>query len=109
MERVLSTNDDVKSKFEVQYTMEINDLKERHAKELDHAKQNLIEIYEKRVEHQRERKEEFERRLTKLEQDYRDKNKSFDELLVEFRQLQRNGDEEIGRLKLMVISKSDEL
>ena len=38
MERVLSTNDDVKSKFEVQYTQEINDLKERHARELDLAK-----------------------------------------------------------------------
>jgi hypothetical protein len=30
MERVLSTNDDVKSKFEREYTQEINDLKERH-------------------------------------------------------------------------------
>lgn len=65
--------------------MEINDLKERHAKELDLAKQNLIDIYEKRVEHQRERKEEFERRVTKLEQDLRDKTRSYDELLVEYR------------------------
>ena len=38
MERVLSTSDDVKSKFEQQYTSELNDLKERHARELDLAK-----------------------------------------------------------------------
>lgn len=87
MDRVLQTNDEVKSKFEQQYTQEINDLKERHAKELDLAKQNLIDIYEKRLEHQRERKEEFERRTLKLEQDFRDKSKSYDELLVEFRSL----------------------
>lgn len=56
----------------------------------------------------RERKEEFERRVLKLEQDYHDKNRSYDELLVELRQLQRSSDEEIGRLKLAVMSKGDE-
>jgi predicted solute-binding protein len=45
----------------------MNDLKERHARELELAKQNLIDIYEKRVEYMRERKEEFERRVIKLE------------------------------------------
>jgi hypothetical protein len=29
MERVLSANDDVKSKFDIQYTKEIEDLKDR--------------------------------------------------------------------------------
>jgi hypothetical protein len=38
MERVLSTNDDVKSKFEQHYTQEINDLKDRHNRELELAK-----------------------------------------------------------------------
>lgn len=38
MERVLSTNDDVKSKFEQQYSQEISDLKDRHARELESTK-----------------------------------------------------------------------
>jgi hypothetical protein len=35
MERVLNTNDDVKSKFENVYTKEVQDLKERHNKEIE--------------------------------------------------------------------------
>ena len=60
MERVLSSNDDLKSKFDQQYSQQITELKERHAKELDCAKQNLVELYEKRVEFAKERKDELE-------------------------------------------------
>jgi len=35
----------------------------------------------------REMKDSFERRIMKLEQDYTDKNRSYEELLVEYRQL----------------------
>lgn len=77
MDRVLSTNDDVKSKFEREYSQEINDLKERHNRELEMSKNNLTEIYEKRIEYMRERKEEFERRTLKLEQDLSDKSQSY--------------------------------
>ncbi len=51
------------------------------------SKSNLTEIYEKRLEHLRERKEDFERRTLKLEQDFHDKSRSYEELLVELRQL----------------------
>lgn len=63
----------------------MNDVKDRHARELDLAKQNLTEIYEKRCYYLQERKEELERRLLKVEQDYKDKTISYDELLIEFR------------------------
>jgi 3-dehydroquinate dehydratase len=85
MERVLNTNDDVKSKFEVQYTKEIQELKDRHTKELELAKSNLTDIYEKRLDYLKERKDEAERRVLKLEQDLKDKNKSYEEILIEFR------------------------
>lgn len=67
MDRVLNTNDEVKSKFEIQYNREIQEIKERHAKELELAKSNLIEIYEKKIDYLRERKDECERRIVKLE------------------------------------------
>jgi len=57
----------------------------------------------------RERKDESERRVLKLEQDLKDKSKSYEEILVEFRQLQRAGDDELGHLKLQVRSRGDEL
>ena len=109
MERVLQTSDDVRGKFEREYTQELSDLKERHQRELESAKNHLVDIYERRCEHLRERCEELERRNTKVEQDFRDKNISYDELMVELRSLQKQCDEEIGRLKLAVLSRGDEL
>jgi len=109
MDKVLNTNDEVKNKFEGQYQKEMQDLKERHQKELELAKNNLVEVYEKKVEYLHERKDDGERRVAKLEQDLKDKSKSHEELLFEYRQLQRQGDEELGHLKLQVKSKGDEL
>lgn len=62
-------------------------MRDRHTRELESAKAHLIDIYERRVEHMRERSEELERRNVKLEQDVRDKSISYDEILVELRQL----------------------
>lgn len=42
-------------------------MKDRHHKELELAKQNLVEIYEKRLDYLKERKDEGERRVLKLE------------------------------------------
>ena len=67
MDRVLNTNDEVKSKFEKEYQNEIQELKERHRKEIELSKSNLIEVYEKKIEYLTERKDEGERRIMKLE------------------------------------------
>ena len=67
MERVLSTSDDVKGKFEREYAQELAEVKDRHHRELESAKNTLIEIYERRVEQWRERAEDSERRLIKVE------------------------------------------
>ena len=58
MDRVLSANDDVKSKFEQQYSREMEDLKDRQTKELNSVKQNLSDFYERKVEFLTERKDE---------------------------------------------------
>ena len=87
MERVLQTTDDVRGKFEKDYAQELADLKERHNRELEQSKNHLIDIYERRVEHLREQNTDYERRCLKLEQDYRDKATSYDEILVELRSL----------------------
>jgi 3-dehydroquinate dehydratase len=67
----------------------LTDLKDRHTRELESAKNHLVDIYERRVDHLRERAEELERRNAKLEMDLRDRTLSYDELMVELRSLQK--------------------
>mmetsp|Transcript_9260 Transcript_9260/g.15569 ORF Transcript_9260/g.15569 Transcript_9260/m.15569 type:complete len:132 (+) Transcript_9260:1362-1757(+) len=87
MDRVLHTNDDLKSKFDHQYSTEIQDLKSRYAKDLELVKQNLIDVYETKTQHLGERRDELEMRLNKLEKQLSDKNRSYEELLFEYRSL----------------------
>ena len=109
MDRILSANDEVKSKFDNQYANEIEELKTRQAKELSLAKQNITDVYERKVEYLSDRKDEQERQITKLEDQLRHKSKQYEEIIFEFRQLQKNGDLEIGQLKLEVRSKQDQV
>jgi len=67
MDRVLNTNDDLKLKFDQQYTNEMHDLKERYSKDLEMVKNNLIDVYETKTNHLTERRDEHERRSNKLE------------------------------------------
>ena len=67
MDRVLNTNDDLKLKFDQQYTNEMQDLKERYSKDLEMVKNNLIDVYETKTNHLTERRDELERRCHKLE------------------------------------------
>ncbi len=107
MDRVLNANDDIKSKFENQYSNEIQDLKDRQTKEIELTKSNLVDIYERRIDDLHDRKDDLERRNHKLETDLKEKTKSYEDLIFEFRQLQKAGDEEMGHLKLDVRSKQD--
>ena len=65
----------------------------------------MTDLYERKVDYLTERKDEQERRITKLEADLRDKSKSYEELIFEFRSLQKAGDEQLGQLKLDVRAK----
>ena len=67
MERVLQTSDDVRGNFEREYAQELTDLKERHTREIEQSKNHLVDIYERRCEHLKERCDELERRNSKVE------------------------------------------
>ena len=67
MEKVLQTSDDLRGKFERDYAQELTDMRDRHTRELESAKAHLIDLYERRQEHMRERCDELERRNNKLE------------------------------------------
>lgn len=109
MDRVLNTNDDLKLKFDQQYTNEMQDLKERYTKDLEMVKNNLIDVYETKTEHLTERRDELERRCHKLEKQVNDKSTAYEELLYEFRNLQKNNDEELGHLRVATRGRTDEV
>ena len=67
MERVLTANDDIKSKYDSKYGQELEDLKARYTKDLEMLKQNLVGVYETKTQHLTERRDELEIRNTKLD------------------------------------------
>jgi progesterone-induced-blocking factor 1 len=88
---------------------ELTLLKEAHEKELQLHKQNLAEVYEKKIEYLREAKEESEMRLARVERDLLEKATSYDEILLEFRKMQARTDEAVGGVSHELRYKSDEL
>jgi progesterone-induced-blocking factor 1 len=56
-----------------------------------------------------ERKEELEMRLSKLEKQLSDRGQAYEELLYEYRKLQKATDEEIGHLRVQARSRDDEV
>mmetsp|Transcript_26512 Transcript_26512/g.40479 ORF Transcript_26512/g.40479 Transcript_26512/m.40479 type:complete len:194 (+) Transcript_26512:1222-1803(+) len=109
MDRVLNVNDDLKLKFDQQYTNEIQDLKGRYAKDLEMVKQNLVDVYETKTSHLTERRDELEMRNSKLEKQMSDRQKAYEELLYEFRSMQKNTDEELGLLRVGTRAKDEEI
>lgn len=73
MDRALSANDDVKSKFDSQFAQEVDDLKNRYKRDLDAIKSNLVEMHEVKAGNLTERKEELELRNAKLEKQLADR------------------------------------
>jgi len=108
MDRVLNTNDDLKLKFDQQYSNEIQDLKSRYTKDLEMVKNNLVDVYETKTDHLTQRRDELEMRNTKVKKQLADRSNGDEELLFEVRQLQKVTDEEIGHLRIGVRGKDDE-
>ena len=73
------------------------------------VKSNLIDVYETKTQHLTERRDELEIRNTKLEKQLADRSAAYEELLTEFRHMQKVTYEEIGHLRVGCRSKDDEV
>ena len=109
LEKLLNTKDDFSTKYERRYLDELEEIKQRHQREVDTAKTTLSDIYEKRIMYLQEAKEEADFKLTKMEHDLKDKHADFEELLIAHRTSQKHQDDEISCLKTEVRMKTDEL
>jgi hypothetical protein len=109
MDRVLNANDEIKSKFDQKYASEVEDLKGRYTKDLEMMKQNLVDVYETKTQHLTERRDELEIRNCKLDKQLSDRQSAYEELLTEYRHLQKVTDEEIGHLRIGSRAKEEEV
>lgn len=108
LERLLNSTGDYGSSAHKKHLEELNLLKQAHEKELIIHKENLSEVYEKKIEYLREAKEESDIRLAKAERDLLDKTKAYEEILIEYRKIERMVDEEISTVKQELSLKSTE-
>lgn len=109
LNRLLDSKTEKTSDFEEKFRKELQNLRDRNDKEVDDLKANLNEIHEKRVQYLKESKEESELKLSRLEQDYKDKSEGYDSLLVEFRMMQSRLEEQLQGLRGELRIKSENL
>jgi len=63
LERLLNTQHTIANVKDSKFEQELNELKDRHKKELELAKSSINEIHEKRIEYLKEAKEDAESKL----------------------------------------------
>ena len=109
LNKLLDAKTDHSFNFEEKFRKEINELRDRHAKELDLIRSNLSDVHEKRVEYLNEAKDSSERKLLRCEQDLKDKSEAYDMLLLEFRANQNRLEESLQELRSELRIKSENL
>lgn len=84
-------------------------MKDKHNHELQISKQNIIEIYEKQIQFLKEAKEEVEIKKDNLEGSLKEKNYAYDQVLLDYRTLQRRIESDLSELRIQLRLKSEEL
>ena len=70
-------------------------MKEKHHHELEMAKNNLVDIYEKQLRFLKEAIEEKEIRTESLERSLREKTREYEQLMIDSRDFQRKFDSDL--------------
>lgn len=77
------------TEYESKVNREINELKDKHAYQLEQTKNNLVDIYEKQIRFLREEREEQENRAERLNSQLKEHKQAHEHLLLDNRTLQR--------------------
>lgn len=107
--QLLNVKNEAMQSYEKRIYSELSDIKEKHQHELESAKQNLIDIYEKQISFLKEAKEEQEIRKENLEGQVKEKQHSYETLLIDYRTLQRRVEGDLSELRISVRLKAEEL
>jgi progesterone-induced-blocking factor 1 len=95
--------------YEKKISTELTDLRDKHRSELENAKNNMRDVYERQVSFLKDTKEELELKMEHLESVNKEKAKAYDEVLTENRNLQRRVDYDLSELRIQLRIKTDEL
>ena len=87
----------------------MDNLWEKHSKEIELARNSLADLYEKKIEYLSETKDEYDMRLQRSERLLKEKESQYDDLMIEYRKIEKLSDQELGSLRLDVRMKTDEL
>ena len=109
LSKLLDMRTDKTVSFEEKLTKELNDLRERHGREMEEMRRQLIEVHEKKVEYMREARETAEFRLQKAEETLKETKKMLEDLQIEHRLSGSKADEELSRLRSELRIKSEQL
>ncbi len=109
LERLLNTKDEQSHENHLRHIKEVDDLREKHQKDVDLAKNSLADLYEKKVEYLQDAKDESEGKLLRLERLFSEKEGQYDDLMTEYRKIEKLSDAELQQTRLDVRLKSDEL
>jgi progesterone-induced-blocking factor 1 len=84
-------------------------LKEKHHHELEMAKNNLVDIYEKQLRFLKEAIEEKEIRSESLERSLREKTREYEQLMIDSRDFQRKFDSDLVETRIQLKIRTEEL
>lgn len=109
LERLLNQKDEVRTDTHERHIKEVDGIREKHNRDMEIAKRSLADLYEKKIEYLAEVKEESDGKLLRVERFLKEKECQYDDLMVEYRKIEKLSDQEVGSTKLDLRMKSDEL
>jgi hypothetical protein len=95
--------------YEKKINQELADLRLKHKDELENAKNNMKDIYERQISFLKDNKEELDVKVDQVTNQLKEKQRSYDDVMEENRNLQRRVNHDISELRIQLRIKSDEL
>jgi chromosome segregation ATPase len=95
--------------YEKKISDELSDLKDKQKQELETVKDNLKDIYERQISFLKDNKEELELKCEKLSSESKERNRAYEEVQAENRNLQRRVNIDLSEIRVQLRIKTDEL
>lgn len=106
---MMNSKSNYNTSYEKRIHEELSQLKEKQREELETVKENMRDIYERQISFLKDNKEELELKIEKLTADNREKNKIYEEVQAENRNLQRRVNIDLSEMRVQHRIKTDEL
>lgn len=88
---------------------QVSELKDKHQYQIEMAKNNLVDIYQKQIRFLKEAIDEKEIKSENMERELRERTRENEQLTIETRQFQRKFDSDLSQARVSLKIKSEEL